>query len=33
MASKLKPGDCEYLVESDKMHKRAAHKPGALKRR
>jgi hypothetical protein len=29
-ASKDNP---EYLVESDKTHKRAAHKPGALKRR
>ena len=29
-ASKDNP---EYLVESDKTHKRNAHKPGALKRR
>ena len=29
-ASKDNP---EYLVESDKTHERAAHKPGALKRR
>jgi hypothetical protein len=29
-ASKDNP---EYLVESDKTHKRAAHRPGALKRR
>ena len=29
-ASKNNP---EYLVESDKTHERAAHKPGALKRR
>jgi hypothetical protein len=29
-ASKDNP---EYLVESDQTHKRAAHKPGALKRR
>jgi hypothetical protein len=31
--AKASKDDPEYLVESDKTHERAAHKPDALKRR
>jgi hypothetical protein len=31
--AKASKEDPEYLVESDKTHERAAHKPDALKRR
>jgi hypothetical protein len=31
--AKASQNNPEYVVESDKTHERAAHKPGALKRR